>query len=354
MYTEGIILECIKQIKDNRTIYGIYHILAGKKSIQSVHDARLFRLEKYYGIYQTMTRESFISIITTMQKNNLIKMDKDYYQITDTGEAVLKEYRASNLVTYLNGIRFTGRDITFIERLYLLVQTYSNIKANNNAFIPIIDRPEITSWVRTFYQQKRHIDITETLYKELYQLLTYVSDLEAEFFINRFTGYKYIGRSMDQLANEYQLTRDNASILLIGIIHRLLHVIGDESSTFEILTDVASVTTNNQKFITNTANQTYQLLRDGYHIQQIADKRNLKLNTIYDHIVEIALYDRDMEIESFVKEEDQSEILAAIQKARSYKLKAIKDHCHDSISYFQIRLVLARLKELLPGDDMHD
>lgn len=352
MYIEGIVLECIEQIKDNRTIFGIYHLLAGKKSIQSVHDARLFRLEKYYGIHQTMTRESFISIINNMQQSNLIVKRNKYYQITNFGEKVLKEYRSTNLVTYLDGIRFSGKDTTFIERLYLLVQTYSNIKANNYSFIPIVDSTEVTTWVKSFYQQNPQVDVTETLYNELYRLLKGVSVLEAEFFVRRLTGYKYIGSSMEQLANEYHLTREDASIFLVGIIHRMLSIIEENTSDFKILSDTATITTD-QKFITNTANQTYRLLRKGYNILQIAEIRNLKLNTIYDHIVEIVLYDKDFEIESFVKEAYQNEILAAIQKARSYKLKAIKDHCHASISYFQIRLVLARIKELLPEEEIH-
>lgn len=352
MYTEGIILECIDQIKDNRTIFGIYHLLSGKKSIQSVHDARLFRLEKYYGIYQMMTRESFISIISTMKKKNLIVEHNGYYQLTETSVSMLEELHATNLVTYLNGVRFSGRDITFIERLYLFIQTYSNIKASNFSFIPIVDRPEITTWVKSYYQTHQHMDVTDNVYMELYNLLSELSELEAEFFVDRLTGYKYIGRSMDQLAKEYQLSKEDASILLIGIIHRMLIIIEENPTEFKILSEIASVNTK-QKFITNTANQTYQLLKNGYHIQQIAEIRNLKLNTIYDHLVEIVLYDQDFEIESFVTTDQQNEIMDAIQKVRSYKLKAIKEHCNDSISYFQIRLVLARLKELLPGEESH-
>jgi uncharacterized protein YpbB len=56
---ENILLYCLKQLNGERTIYSIYHLLNGKKSSQTLQDAHLFSLKRYFGILESLTRESF-------------------------------------------------------------------------------------------------------------------------------------------------------------------------------------------------------------------------------------------------------------------------------------------------------
>ncbi len=51
--------------------------------------------------------------------------------------------------------------------------------------------------------------------------------------------------------------------------------------------------------------------------------RRLKLNTIYDHLVEIALYDDEFPLSKYVNSTEQTEIEKAAQKTLSYKLKIL-------------------------------
>jgi uncharacterized protein YpbB len=354
MYVEGIILNCISQIKANRSIFGIYHLLTGKKSIQSVHDAHIFQLEKFYGVYQSLSRHHFSEIINGMKEKDWIERvtPEDFYQMTELGKVQLAHFQKSALYSQLNGLGYTGKDAIFIERLYLLVQTYSNIQANNYSFIPIVDNQDIAKWVKVFYKKNQTNTISAKLYHELFELLSIIGDHAAEFLVNRLSGYKHYGMSIDQLAKYYQLSRDDTVIYLTYVTHHLIFLIEQNKEAYPIMSLLIN-DLEKHKFITNTANQTYQLLNNHFSMQEIAKKRNLKLNTIYDHIVEIALYDKDFSIQMFVSTGEQKEIIAAIQRNKTYKLKIIKESCGDSVSYFQIRLVLARLKELLPGEEIN-
>ena len=56
-YIESIILNCLKQLNGERTIYSIYHLLKGKKTSQTIQDAHLFEITHYFGVYQWFTRE---------------------------------------------------------------------------------------------------------------------------------------------------------------------------------------------------------------------------------------------------------------------------------------------------------
>ncbi|MFS0672701.1 helix-turn-helix domain-containing protein [Ornithinibacillus sp. 179-J 7C1 HS] len=352
MYIEGLLLDCIDRIKTNRSVFGIYHVITGKKSIQSVHDARLFQVEKYYGIYQSFSRQSFINTINKMTENGwLIKLDTDgFYEITLNGKQILNKYLDTSIYNSVNGLAMSGKDHTFLERLYLLVQTYSNIQSNYSSFIPVIDNQDISNWVKNFYRNNRNKNTAKRLYEELHHLFSSISSLEANFFVDRLSGYRHYGMSMNQLAKEYELTIEDANILLLAITHHLLALIENNIEKYSILSQLIQIS-DNSKFITKTAHQTYQLLKNQGSIEDIARKRNLKINTIYDHIVEIALYDSKFDILGFVSLEEQEEIIKVVRKKQTLKLKTIKENCRETISYFQIRLVLTRLKGLLPEEE---
>lgn len=354
MYVEGILLDCIDRIRTNRSIFGIYHLITGKKSIQSVHDARIFQLEKYYGIYASLSRQHFIQIIRDMKKKGWIieQGPDDYYMISSAAKELLQEYYDSSVYTNLNGLMLSGKDISFLERLYLLVQTYSNLQANHYSFIPIIDNPSVTYWVKQFYHHNGKERVAEKLYHELHHVLSQLSNKEAVIFVDRLSGYQHYGMSIDQLAAKYQSSHDDMKIILIAITHKFLTIMDRNQENYPILLQLIDKP-NENKFITNTANLTYQLYMNNFSLEDIAQKRDLKLSTIYDHIVEIALYDPDFDIQSFVSREEQVQIVQAVKNNQTLKLKIIKENCSPSIDYFQIRLVLTRLKELLPEEDFH-
>src|SRR5699024_11608230 len=95
--------------------------------------------------------------------------------------------------------------------------------------------------------------------------------------------------------------------------------------------------------ITHTKNTNYNLLNAGFYPEEIKVRINLKLNTIYDHIIEISLFDKTFNINNYVSESTVNEIKVAISDTNSYKLKDIKEKVSCEISFFQIRLVLTRI-----------
>ncbi len=100
-----------------------------------------------------------------------------------------------------------------------------------------------------------------------------------------------------------------------------------------------------QGVLTQSAARTYHLVKKGYQIDKISKVRHLKYNTIEDHIVEIALYDRTFDIQTYVDENIQHQIMSALNEAKTNKLKEIKGRISGTATYFQIRLVLARVSE---------
>jgi len=127
--------------------------------------------------------------------------------------------------------------------------------------------------------------------------------------------------------------------LLTGMVHRLIESIKKDTGSYPVLR-ILFTGTKRHISLTGSARKTYDLYRQGLSPEAIAGTRRLKLNTIYDHLAEIALNDPQFPFTSFISEREAEEILKAIDKAGTYKLKSIKEQVSEDISFFQIRLIL--------------
>lgn len=341
MLFEAIILTCIKELNEERSASGIYHLLKGKKGIQTVQDAFLFRLENYYRIYPTLTRDDFERKITELERKKLIRRGKEsnsFYRLTDQGHVLLKRYK----MKCFYGKRFGDAANIFYSRLLLLIQTLTNRNMGNTTFLPIIDDRKIQYWIKQIYPKikGKEKNWLKGLYQELYNLLQPFSEMEKGIFVHRLTGYKRYGLSIEQLAEKFSQDRHDVILLLESVKHQMYVKVNKEKDLYPHLSFV-SKNSIPAAALTESAKTTYRLLQKGYGIEQIASIRKLKINTIHDHIVELAISVPDFPIEPFVSPEEKMEIVQAIKRLNSFKLKDIKNAVPDHIDYFQIRLVLS-------------
>lgn len=347
MYLRGIILHCQLHIKQSRSISSIFHLLKGKRGIQTVHDARIFQLEKLFGIYSSLDKETFEKEVESLTKQEYLVMDmekENVYLLTNKAQHWLDQYQQDLRLNYFNGLKYNQTAGDFLKRLLLLIQTYTNLHMNRSSFIPVVDTPSVISWVKDYYKKMTSVpteNILYLLYADLNDVLERFPEKEAQFFLDHLSGYNRYGMASSQLSKKYQLNRINIPLLRTAIIHKMLSIIEKEKAHLKILPSI-NIKESENIFITNTSMLTYKFLQLGLSPEEIANKRNLKLNTIYDHIVEIALFDPFFTINDYVSESIITEIKAAISNTESYKLKDIKEKISKDISYFQIRLVLAR------------
>ena len=343
MLLDGIILKCSASLKTHRTHSAIYNILKGAKAIQTILDVHLYQLKNVYGIYPSLHKKDFDDHIKQLiGSGHLLLLDENKIERTPRGEELQKKCEKTSAYHYFNGFQYTGISEPFIERLLLTIQTFTNKQVSNNQFIPVVDDIDIQHWVRQYYH--RHKQSTSALLKnlhdELYKLLEQMPENEARLFVDRLTGYNHYGSSLYQLHHKYHLSIHDVPLILEGITHRFLSIVSQEKKAYPMLnTFIDGI--YRFHFLTNSAKKTYRLYQKGYQADEIATMRKLKVNTIHDHLVEIALYDSDFTYQPYVTQTEAQIILEAIQKTDSYKLKDIKALINADITYFQIRLVLA-------------
>jgi ATP-dependent DNA helicase RecQ len=94
-----------------------------------------------------------------------------------------------------------------------------------------------------------------------------------------------------------------------------------------------------------TKKQTYEMFKAGMTVTEIAEQRNLKMNSILTHLVHYVAIG-ELEVNKFVKLNKLDKILEAAQKHEGKGLREIKDELGDAFSYEEIKFSLGH-KEFL-------
>lgn len=337
----------IKKFQGERSIYAIFHMLQGKKSSQTIQDAHLFGLTNLYGILPHFTRIQLKSIVEKLVSQHWIQTHKkaETYILTQEGEDQLDN--TLPIPERLNGWKYQNTSYHFWGRLNLLIQTLSYILHKETRFYPIQRNPKIQQAVKQFLKknQQNREEMANQLFQELVHILEIQSVLHRQIFVRKLTGMNRVGETFEQIAQTLNLNEWYVRLLFLECIHTMIEEVESNSKQYKLL--AALIGDLNQQQLTYSTQMTLRLINDGQSLMEIATIRHLKVNTIEDHLVEIVLANRLFPIQDYVPETIEKKIRGAIDQLQTKQLKVIKQWlADDEISFFQIRLVLAKVGDI--------
>lgn len=94
----------------------------------------------------------------------------------------------------------------------------------------------------------------------------------------------------------------------------------------------------------DSAEETLQLFQDGQSVEEIAELRGLSSNTIVNHLSKAIEEEKAIDYTRLVSPEREAEIRSAITEVGKEFLKPIKEAVTETITYNEIKFVLAKLK----------
>ncbi|WP_010284308.1 helix-turn-helix domain-containing protein [Bacillus timonensis] len=348
-YRSILILEGIHKLGGERTVYGIYHLLNGKKSSQTIGDANLFNLTHLFGILKPLNREHFQLEIRILLENAFIEEmepSSNKFIITKLGLTLLDgELSKKPIPSHLDGWKYNDTSLLLWRRLSLLTQVLSNLIDGKKQYTPIQQEDSVFDWVKEFLLKEGHnrFLLTESLYNEVLQSLELVSELEATIFVMRLTSSSRVGYTIEQISSILGEDETWCQILFLHTLHSIVLQLVSNGEKFPILVSMIETEHQENGLLTASTRATYQMLLQGKTIDEIARIRNLKRNTIEDHVVEVTHQKPDFLIDPFVPPIHQQLILSTYKSLQTKQLRFLKEKLTKDISYFEIRLVLARL-----------
>jgi len=338
---ETIILYCLKKLNGERTIFSVYHLLNGKKSSQTIQDAHLFSLKRFFGIFDSLSREEYEEIIDSMHRTRKIYSVGDQRFLPDL--SLSENLSQQSIPVYLNGWKFHQVTHLFWKRLSLFVQVVSNLTFQETRYTPIQSDKTVQAWVKLILLNTNtsRKELGNIIYRELIECLAEAKELNPAVLVFRLTGSRQIGFTASQTAIKLNMDVNDYYLEFQNILHFLIHQLSISQSRFPLLANLVSNLKQTTDELTDSTRKTQQLLNQGYSLETIANMRHLKKSTIEDHIVELALHLDDFDISPYVDSSMQREIVQTSGMSTTKQLKRIKDEV-QAASYFQIRLVLAR------------
>lgn len=330
----------------DRSIYGVYHILKGKKSSQTIQDAALFSLLPYFGLQPALTRaELEQSVLKLHQQKQLEKVGEDRFVLTGQGLAALDAFRQAHpVIKELNGWEYHALTETAWLRLRLYIQSLTHLVAKAPSFYPLTLQPDIQRWVKSKLppSDKREAVLRE-LYAELVSFLKTCQQEQALVFVHQLSGKKQAGMTRQQLADALGWHRSTVHLYHMATLHQMFKTTARQQGSYRCLPLFAS-DLKQEVVLTASTKQTMELLAEGYSLEEISRIRKLRPNTIEDHIVEIAWHHTSFSIRPFVRLELEQQIIEVAEQLGTSRLRELKDRLPQEVSYFMIRLVMAKRK----------
>jgi len=131
-----------------------------------------------------------------------------------------------------------------------------------------------------------------------------------------------------------------------GIFIEAIHKYADENNILtsqDVSEDAEQKTDKNRESRADTKIATYKLYKAGLSISEIAAERDLTIRTVEEHLLDCASKGMEIDESLFLKGEWKAQIIEAIRKCGSEKLKPIKESLPDEISYLAIKYVLLNI-----------
>ncbi|WP_335869759.1 helix-turn-helix domain-containing protein [Bacillus sp. 2205SS5-2] len=341
---DAVILHCVKQLNGERTVYGIFHLLNGKRSSQTIQDAHLYGLTSFFQTASFLSRADFQTRIQFFHhKGWIMEIKEETFLISNRGETTLERYFLKHAFpVHINGWELQKISDQFWKRLTLLIQVLSHSLKKETHYFPIQRDVEVQRWIKQFLRSSGNREIlTECLLHELHALFSEDNfPIDPLFIVTRLSGAGYIGHTLTQCADAFRVEETEFYFLSLEGLHYLINRVMNEKKSFSVLNQIIS-----DLFLpislTESTMKTYQELQRGWSKERIAEKRRLKIATIEDHIIEIALNDKSFNMQMFIHEKDAQKVVQASKTLPHKKLKPLKE-LFPQLSYFQIRLALAK------------
>ncbi|MBE7648784.1 DNA helicase RecQ [Tenacibaculum finnmarkense] len=142
------------------------------------------------------------------------------------------------------------------------------------------------------------------------------------------------------LENERPQT-DSAFLAISGVGNRKLEVYGGE-----FMDEIKKFIKDKKQGKKDTTLETYKLYKEGFTIDEIAEKRSLKAQTIFSHLSKLYLEGKDIDLQKFITA-DTVKLIANAKKVLKNEptLKPYFEFLGEKVPYEQIRIGLSILQK---------
>ncbi|EOH98621.1 hypothetical protein UAW_01217 [Enterococcus haemoperoxidus ATCC BAA-382] len=309
----------------------LYHLLKGKRTSSVLLYGFLYENLRFFQLFPLLSDKQFHTIIKELGKQDLLNLTSDgEAQITSKGIQVAV-YDVHHF-SWINNYRFGKTDETIWRLLQFTVQVVSNLSYTNKHYVPLEQSPLYQKQVKMYIKSMPKAQLIETVKKEWTLLFSHLTNDEANFFAQQFSGYQQIGKTSFQLMKDDDNTFERQLYKKEKLHHLLDTICLMPDGSFLKKLVLPLVKQNENKSMSETSSY----MKTQLPIEALAQKRRVKISTIKDHLMELALT-KDFPFERFISKETEQFLFEYPKPYQEWTYRSVKQNSPE-LDYFEFRL----------------
>ncbi|WP_299161514.1 DNA helicase RecQ [uncultured Tenacibaculum sp.] len=308
------------------------------KNPPTFFDGTVIAQKALSAIYRLQQKEAMGTVIDVLRgAKNAAVLDKNYQ--------VLKTYGIGNDISWKDWQHYI---IQLINQGYCQIAFHLNNTLQLTDFsnkilfdgekialtIPIEIKKE-EKLVKATGKKVTNKAVKDTLFERLRKLRYRIAQEEdiAAYLV-------FSDATLRELENERPQT-DNEFLAISGVGQRKLEVYGGE-----FMEEIRTFIKEKKRGKKDTTLETYNLYKEGFTIDEIAEKRNLKAQTIFSHLSKLYLEGKDVSLDEFI-DASTVKLIANAKKVLKNEptLKPYFEFLGEKVPYEQIRIGLTILQK---------
>lgn len=327
----------------------VLHVLRGKRTPSMYYLTEINKWHHGFSLAKNMQTEKVEQVFDGLLESNLISRSGDGYMLTAAGQEALTRYFSGHYFpARIQSFANINLRRPFWERMQLYTQVFSEFSYKNSQYIPIVKHPLHQENVRQLFQAAG--DNREAVFSqwknEQYFLFERMPEKEANTVANFLTGHNVIGMTRKQMADFHQMTDTEFHFYLMDTMELMIETIKQLKENLPLIHEILQQLNRETNFgLAASTFQTYLLLRNGKSIEEISIQRNIKPNTVKEHLLEIAFTLDDFDYNAFIPAGIYMGLKSDFSKQANLSYKEARERWEE-LEFYQYRLVeLERLRE---------
>lgn len=313
----------------------LYHLLKGKRTVSVLMNGFLFDNFSYFHLFPTLKEESFYHLLQELTEQGFLVWEKETMEaeITDAGRQHLLEQGAVVIpyINHLDGYKYAKTEEEMWRMLQFLVQVASNLSYQNKQYIPLEASPRYQLKMKALVSEINKQAIGLSMRKEWQSVLEVLSDGEADFIAQQFSGYQINGKAEQQLLSDADSFK--RTMYRKNTYHHLFRCIEALPQTAILQRAIKEELEKNKN---QSMLQTKELWQSGYSLTEIAQMRQMKPSTVNDHFLEMVMSEEIERLEDFLPEESRKQLQQLTSPCQSWRYAELRQQFE--LDYFSFRL----------------
>lgn len=320
----------------------ILHVFHAKRTPSMFYMIEVNHWHHGFSYDSTMKRETLKRIIQTLLQKKSIKEESKGYVLTDAGAERHDTYFKDHY--YPQQIQsFQNANVRqpFWSRLQLFVQVFSELSYQNVAYTPVIKHPHHQENVRQLFQQfpDKNEKLLDQWFYEQQFLFSKLEVQQANVLASQLTGHAVIGKTNAQVAETLEMTRNEFYFYQQDVIERLIQLIQNYQSKLNLMPVILNQLHQETNIgLSMSTKTTYELIKQGHDMQQIARLRSIKENTVREHILEMAFIFPNFPYRQFIPKKFYKQLHQQFKHKKDYNYRQAMAE-NEALEFMHFRLV---------------